>query len=247
MNALPYRAAIFDLDGVITQTAHLHARAWKQMFDAYLARRAKREGKRHEPFDIADDYKRYVDGKPRYDGVRSFLASRGIDLPEGTPDDTPEAETVCGLGNRKNVLFHELLEKEGARPYDDAVEQLTRWRRQGLRTALITSSRNGTAILEATGLTGRFDAIVDGIEAEKQNLKGKPAPDIFREAARRLDVSPQEAIIVEDAIAGVEAGRAGEFGLVVGVARDDGEALKAHGADVVVRDLRAVDLSPRSD
>lgn len=242
MDALPYKAAIFDLDGVITHTAHLHARAWKQMFDAYLARRSERQGVPHEPFDLPDDYVRYVDGKPRYDGVRSFLASRNVELPEGTPDDPPEAETVCGLGNRKNTLFHDLLQEEGVEPYDDAIEALTRWQRQGLKTALITSSRNGMAILEAADLNDRFDAIVDGVESASLDIEGKPAPDIFLEAARRLGVAPEEVIVLEDALAGVEAGRAGGFGLVVGVARDGAEALRAHGADVVVRDLRALDL-----
>lgn len=239
----PYEAAIFDLDGVITQTAHLHARAWKRMFDAYFEQRSEQKGEQHEPFDLTEDYKRYVDGKPRYDGVRSFLNARSIELPEGNPDDAPEKETICGLGNRKNELFHDILRKEGVEAYDDAVTQLTKWRQQGLKTAMITSSRNGTAILEAAGLTDYFDAIVDGIESDKLGLSGKPAPDIFLEAARRLGVAPQEAIVVEDAIAGVEAGKAGKFGLVVGVARDGGAALSEHCADVVVRDLRDVDLS----
>ncbi len=240
-----FTAAIFDLDGVITKTAQLHAQAWKDAFDAFLKRRASREGAPFEPFDIASDYKRFVDGKPRYDGVRSFLAARSIGLPEGAPEDEADKETVHGLGNKKNERFHELLEKKGVATYDDAVELLTRWRRQGLQTAMVTSSRNGAAILAAAELGDQFDATIDGVDAERMNLEGKPAPDIFLEAARQLDVEPREAIVLEDAIAGVEAGRDGEFGLVVGVARDEGEsenALREHGANLVFSDLRKVRL-----
>ncbi|MBE9129408.1 MULTISPECIES: trehalose-phosphatase [unclassified Coleofasciculus] len=246
MNNNPYKAAILDLDGVITQTARLHARAWKQMFDDYLQQHSEGEGENHTPFDIDADYNKYVDGKPRYDGVRSFLASRGIELPQGNPDDPPGKETICGLGNRKNEIFLNLLHKEGVETYADAVEQIRRWRKQGIKSAVVSSSRNCEAILETAGLKNLFDAKVDGVDSERLNLKGKPAPDIFLEAAQQLAVEPEQAIIVEDAISGVEAGRAGQFGRVVGMAREgDGEALRQHGADVVVQSLR--DISMRGE
>lgn len=240
MSGGPWKAVVLDLDGVVTRTAHLHAQAWKQMFDEYLARRSG--GERFEPFDIETDYRRYVDGKPRFDGARSFLRSRGIELEEGTPEDPPDRETIGGLGNRKNALFQKLLREKGPEAYPDAVEQLERWRREGLKTALITSSRNGAQVLEATGLRPLFDAVVDGVESARLGIAGKPAPDIFLEAAGRLGVSPGETIVVEDALSGVEAGRAGKFGRVVGVARHgESEALRRHGADVVVDDLRRID------
>lgn len=240
------KAVILDLDGVITQTARQHARAWKQMFDAYLEARSRQTGEHHEPFDIDADYARYIDGKLRYDGVRSFLASRGIELPEGSPDDGPDEETISGLGNRKNAYFHEILEGEGIEPFADAVEQIQRWNEAGLKLAVISSSRNCKAILEAAGLDKLFEVRVDGVESDRLDLEGKPAPDIFLEAARRLKVEPEEAIVVEDAQAGVEAGRRGGFGLVAGVSRDGGkDVLKAHGADIVVRDLREINLQAR--
>lgn len=228
------QAVILDLDGVITQTARLHARAWKQMFDEYLPQQ-------QAPFTLDVDYYTYVDGKPRYEGVRSFLASRGIELPQGTPEDPPEKKTICGLGNRKNTIFLKLLEKEGVEIYTDTVEQIQRWREQGVKTAVISSSRNCEAILKTAALTNLFDVKVDGVDSERLELKGKPAPDIFWQAARQLGVKPEQAIVVEDAIAGVEAGRAGGFKQVVGVVRDgNSEALRAHGADLVVRDLRVL-------
>jgi trehalose-phosphatase len=236
-----YDAAILDLDGVLTRTATQHARAWKEMFDDFLARRSEREGEDHGPFNVETDYVRYVDGKPRFDGVRSFLKSRGIELPEGGDDDDPERDTVRGLGMRKNEIFLDLLEREPVETFEDAVEQLRRWREQGLGTALITSSRNGRRVLAAAGLEEEFDVIVDGADAARLGIRGKPEPDIFLHAARELGVDPGRAIVVEDAISGVEAGRAGDFGLVVGVARDGVEGLWEAGADVVVRDLRDVD------
>jgi beta-phosphoglucomutase family hydrolase len=238
MAELIYRAVIFDLDGVLTRTATLHARAWKEMFDGFLE---SREGEDHGPFDVEDDYLRYVDGKPRLDGIRSFLASRDITLPEGEEDDPAEHETVWGLGRRKNDLFLELLEREGAEVFEDAVEQLDAWRDRGMRTALITSSRNGRRILRSTGLDDRFEVTVDGNDAARLGIAGKPAPDIFLHAARELGVEPREAVVVEDAISGVEAGRAGGFGLVIGVARSGGAGLREAGAHVVVEDLREVD------
>jgi trehalose-phosphatase len=242
-----YEAAIFDLDGVLTRTATQHARAWKRMFDEFLAARDARPGEDLRPFEIETDYVRYVDGKPRFDGVRSFLESRGIALPEGEQDDGPERDTVRGLGMRKNRIFLDLLEREPVETYDDAVAQLRDWREQGLGTALITSSRNGRRVLDAAGLGDGFDVVIDGVDAHRLGLAGKPAPDIFLHAARELGVEPGRAIVVEDAISGVEAGRAGEFGLVVGVARggdgaerDVDAGLRDAGADVVVRDLRDV-------
>ncbi len=238
-----FKAAIFDLDGVITRTADLHAEAWKRMFDAYLRRRSGNQ----PPFDIERDYRTYVDGKPRYDGTRSFLQSRGIELPDGRPEDPPSEETVSGLGNRKNEYFHELLESEGVETYADAVEQLEAWRKEGMKTAVVTSSRNGRHVLEAAELHHLFDARIDGLDSAELELRGKPAPDIFLEAARRLGVEPGEAIVLEDAAAGVEAGRAGHFGLVVGVARDGGRGLSEHGAHVVVHDVRKVENQRRID
>lgn len=232
-----FHAAILDLDGVLTRTATQHARAWKVMFDRFLEQREEREGEDHRPFDIEKDYKEYVDGKPRFDGVRSFLQSRVIDLPEGDPHDPPERDTVRGLGRRKNDLFLDLIEREKVEVFDDAVEQVHRWRKEGLQTALITSSRNGRRILRSAGLTELFDVTVDGVDAERLDIPGKPAPDIFLHAARELDVEPRRAIVVEDAISGIVAGRAGHFGLVVGVARDGGDGLERAGADIVVHDL----------
>jgi trehalose-phosphatase len=242
MTNTPIKAVILDLDGVITRTASLHARAWKQMFDAFLERRPRGSGEDLSPFDSGHDYLKYVDGKPRFDGVRSFLAARGIDLPEGSPDDGPDQDTVRGIGARKNEIFLELLDREPIQVFDDAVEQIRHWRGQGLRTALITSSRNGRRIVEAAGLQDLFDVRLDGLDAERLGVAGKPAPDIFLRAARELGVEPSEAVVVEDAIAGVQAGRAGGFALVVGVARNGGDGLREAGADVVVDDLRDVNV-----
>ncbi len=237
-----YQAAILDLDGVITQTAQLHARAWKQLFDHYLQRYSEQRSIDYVPFDPESDYRQYVDGKPRYDGIRSFLAARSIVLPDGFPKDPPTAETVCGLGNRKNQLFLELLQREGITPYVDAIEQIQRWRYQGMKTAVVSSSKNCTAVLAAAQLRDLFDVKVDGIDAEKLGLPGKPAPDLFLYAAQQLDVIPQQAIVVEDAIVGVEAAHKGGFGLVVGIVRNGRDtALSAHGADRVIRDLRELE------
>lgn len=239
------KAVSLDLDGVITRTATVHARAWKTMFDEYLSKRPRTEGEDQRAFQIDSDYPRFVDGKPRYDGVRSFLQSRGISLPEGSPDDEPGKESVCGLGNRKNEIFLELIDEQGAAVYEDAVEQLDRWREQGLPLAVATSSRNGEMILRAAGLIDKFNARLDGKDIQKLGLQGKPAPDMFLEATRRLGVEPADTMLVEDAVSGVQAGRAGGFGLVVGVARDrPGDVLADAGADVVVRDLR--DLARRT-
>jgi trehalose-phosphatase len=233
-----YDAVILDMDGVITQTAVLHAQAWKRMFDAYLQSREDGDQRDFEPFDIETDYRAYVDGKPRYDGVRSFLQARGISLPEGDPDDPPERETISGLGNRKNEMFHELLDRQGVAVYQDAIEQIGNWKQRGLQVAVISSSRNATDMLRTAGVLDLFDAKVDGNDSGRLHLPGKPAPDIFLRAAQVLGVDPERAMVVEDAIAGVQAGRAGGFGCVVGVARSGGdEELRQHGADIVVHDL----------
>ena len=230
-------ACLFDLDGVLTQTATVHAKAWKEMFDDYLRERAKRTGDDFAPF-TDDDYDDYVDGKPRYDGVRSFLASRGIELPDGTPDDAPGTETVDGLGNRKNDLVLALIERDGVDAYEGSVRYVRAARDAGLHRAVVSSSSNCRDVLEAAGILDLFEEIVDGIVATRERLRGKPAPDTFLEGARRLGVDAARSAVFEDAVAGVEAGRAGGFGYVVGVDRvGHADALKAHGADIVVRDL----------
>jgi trehalose-phosphatase len=238
MNDQDLKAVILDMDGVITQTADVHARSWKEMFDEYLEERSKREGVPFVPFEIEHDYREYIDGKPRYDGVRSFLESRGIQLPLGELDDDPNRETIRGLGNRKNVVFHKALRRGGVHVFEDTVRMIDEWQKRGLKLAVISSSRNCEAVLGAVDLLERFEVKVDGLDLAPLGLKGKPNPDIFLHAARELGVEPREAMVVEDAISGVEAGRRGEFGLVVGVARDrpKGELFEA-GADVVVNSL----------
>ena len=232
------RACLFDLDGVLTKTANVHAAAWKKMFDAYLQERAERTGEAFVPFDAGHDYDKYVDGLPRYDGVRAFLASRGIELPEGDPSDPPDAETVCGLGNLKNELVVSMIRDQGVEPYDGSVRYVPAARAAGLRCAVVSSSVNCRDVLVAAGIADLFDVVVDGIVAAREHLNGKPAPDTFLFAARSLDVRPTEAAVFEDALAGVAAGRAGGFGFVVGVDRvGQADALREHGADIVVRDL----------
>jgi beta-phosphoglucomutase family hydrolase len=232
------RACLFDLDGVLTKTAKVHAAAWKEMFDAFLRQRAETTGEPFVPFDPADDYNAYVDGKPRYDGVRSFLASRGIDLPEGNPDDPPAANTVYGLGNRKNELVLALLKRDGVEAYEGSVRYVRAVRAAGLHTAVVSASANCKDVLKAAGIEDLFEVRIDGIVAEQKHLRGKPAPDTFLAAAEQLAVEPAAATVFEDAVAGVEAGRAGKFGFVVGVDRvGHREALLEHGADIVVSDL----------
>ncbi len=232
-----FDAVLFDLDGVITESATLHRACWKEMFDEYLARRAAESGSVFEPF-TDEDYRRFVDGKLRYDGVRSFLEHRGIRLPEGDPQDPPDAETVCGLGNRKNSLVVALLEERGIETFDDAVALIDGLRRRGIEMGVVSASKNAGPMLAAAGLEGLFAVRVDGWVAAELGLPGKPAPDTFLEGARRLGVPAERTVVVEDAISGVQAGRAGGFGLVVGVDRTgDPEALASGGADLVVDDL----------
>lgn len=233
-----YDALLFDLDGVITRTAAVHADAWKALFDEFLRQWADEHDEPYRPFEIAVDYIRYVDGKRRYDGVASFLESRGIKLPRGEPTDGPDERTVCGLGNRKDRYFLRALEEHGVEVFDDAVVLLDAARHAGKRVAVVSASENSDAILTRVGLLDNFDVRVTGREAAGWRLPGKPAPDTFLKAAELLDVPPARAVVLEDAISGVQAGRAGGFGLVVGVDRGEaGEALAANGADIVVSDL----------
>ena len=231
-------ACLFDLDGVLTQTAKVHAAAWKAMFDDYLRRRTAERGEEFVEFDPVRDYDEYVDGRPRYEGVRTFLASRGIELPQGTPEDPPDAETIDGLGNRKNELVLKMIHEQGVEPYEGSVRYVHAAREAGLRRAVVSSSTNCRDVLAAAGIDDLFEEIVDGVVAERDHLKGKPAPDTFLAAARALGVEAAAGAVFEDALAGVEAGRAGSFGVVVGIDRvGQADALRQHGADVVVRDL----------
>ena len=233
-----YQAVLFDLDGVLTATARLHAASWKRTFDDYLRGRASARGEPFRPFEMPGDYARFVDGRPRYDGVRTFLASRGLTLDDGAPADPPEAATVRGLGNRKNALFGDLLAREGIEVYDGSLAVVRHLLRHGVRAAVVSSSRSCEAILRAAKIADLFELRVDGQEAARRGLPGKPAPDTFVYAARTLGVAPARAAVVEDAIAGVEAGRAGGFGLVVAIDRTgERDALARAGADHVVDDL----------
>lgn len=232
------RACLFDLDGVLTDTASVHRKAWKAMFDAYLCRRAEQAGEQFVPFDADADYETYVDGKKRQDGVRSFLTSRGIDLPSGDPDDDPTAETVNGLGNRKNELFQRTLHDDGVEVFDGSRRYLEAVCATDFGVAVVSSSANTREVLEVTGLDRFVQQRVDGVTLADEQIAGKPAPDSFLRAAQLLDVAPDEAAVFEDALAGVQAGRAGDFGLVVGVDRvGQSAALRRNGADIVVTDL----------
>jgi beta-phosphoglucomutase family hydrolase len=232
------RACLFDLDGVLTKTAVVHAAAWKQMFDEFLRARATAEGTVFRPFDAHDDYDEYVDGKPREDGIRDFLRSRGITLPDGSPVDPPTAETVHGLGNRKNALVLRRIHDQGVEVYDGSVRFLRAVAAAGLHRAVVTSSANAAQVLQVTGLASFFEARVDGLTIAERHLRGKPAPDTFLQAARLVGVQPAAGAVFEDALAGVAAGRAGGFGYVVGVDRvGQARALAEHGADRVVQDL----------
>ena len=231
-------ACLFDLDGVLTQTAKVHDKAWKETFDAFLKARAEKTGEPFKEFDPDKDYDEYVDGKPRYDGVKSFLDSRGIELPWGSPDDPPDKETICVIGNRKNDLVLKLIKRDGVEPYEGSVRYVKAVRDAGLRRAVVSSSANCKAVLIAAGIEDLFEARIDGNTIDQEHLKGKPAPDTFLAGARALGVAPAHAAVFEDALAGVQAGHDGEFGFVVGVDRvGQAEALKEHGATVVVQDL----------
>jgi beta-phosphoglucomutase family hydrolase len=233
-----YDAVLLDLDGVITDTASIHAACWKQMFDEYLQKHATQIGEVFRPFDIATDYRLYVDGKPRFDGARDFLRSRDIQLPEGNPDDHSRAETVCGLANGKDDLVNKIVADKGVEPYPGTVKLLHQLRHQGFKIAVVTSSQNCTAVLKAAKLDHFFDVQVDGNVIHAQHLAGKPAPDTYLMAAKLVGVEPARAVVIEDALSGVEAGSAGGFGLVIGVARKGNtEELQRHGAHLVVNDL----------
>jgi alpha,alpha-trehalase len=247
--SLPVRkfdAAIFDMDGVVTQTATLHAVAWKQLFDEYLAERIRRGETGFDSFNIDVDYRRYVDGRPRYDGVEAFLASRAISLPHGSADDSPDRETVCGLGNRKDSYFLAQAEREGVRGYVGTVLLIQRLRECGVKTGIFSASRHAETVLRAAGVIDLFDERIDGVLAEELGLPGKPSPAVLLELTRRLQATPSRTVVFEDAIAGVQAGRAGHFGLVVGVNRGAGPGtLIQQGADVEVGDLDEAEVVPR--
>lgn len=232
------QACLFDLDGVLTDSARLHAAAWTEMFDVYLRRRAERVGSAFVPFDGVNDYNTYVDGRPRLDGVREFLASRGVDLPEGDSSDPPGAETIAGLGNQKNELVVALMLTEGVDTFPGSLRYLRAVRESGLRCAVVSSSANCRELLASAGIEELFEVRIDALVAEREGLQGKPAPDTFLAAAQALDLSPQQAAVFEDSLAGVAAAHAGGFGFVVGVDRTgQADALRAQGADIVVLDL----------
>jgi beta-phosphoglucomutase family hydrolase len=244
INLQEFEAFLFDLDGVVTRTASVHAVAWKRLFDDYLEHRARAKGALFVPFDPVIDYQEYVDGRPREAGVQSFLAARGISLPPGSPDDGPEAETLNGLGKRKDQYFIQTLAQHGVEVYEGTVSFIRDARARGVRTAIVSSSKNCGTVVDAAGLNQLFDVRVDGIDLRRLGFAGKPAPDMFLEAARRLKTPPARAVVFEDALVGVEAGRAGRFRLVVGIGRGDHAVeLRAHGADIVVADLRELSLA----
>jgi beta-phosphoglucomutase family hydrolase len=233
-------ACLFDMDGVVTKTALVHAAAWKEMFDEFLRGWSAKNGTEFVPFDSGQDYNEYVDGKPRLEGIKSFLGSRNISLPPGSPSDPPGSPTVYGLGNRKNDLFLKVLDRDGVQVYEGSIRYITAAREAGMRTAIVSSSANTVQVLTAAGIPDLFDARVDAHVAADRGLRGKPEPDTFLEAARMLGASAPAAVVFEDALAGVAAGHAGEFGFVVGVDRighGHAEELRKHGADIVVKDL----------
>ncbi|NQT00019.1 MAG: trehalose-phosphatase [Candidatus Omnitrophica bacterium] len=243
MKKFAFEAVVFDLDGVITQTASLHATAWKSAFDQYLRLREKRDGEPFREFTHQHDYLPFVDGIPRYDGVKRFLQSRQINIPFGSPEDSPDQETICGLGNKKNAVFSQLLKEQGAQSYPSSIELVKSLRKSGIHVGVASSSKNCQTILQSVGIEELFETRVDGLVSAKLGLKGKPESDIFVKAARNLGVSPEKAVVVEDASLGVAAGRNGGFGLVLGVARKDNQSeLTANGADIVVSDLSEIDI-----
>ena len=236
-----FKAVIFDLDGVVTKTAVTHMKAWKKIFDSFLQEKAVEENKPYREF-TQSDYLQHVDGKPRYKGVASFLESRNIHLPWGTPDDAPSEKTVCGLGNRKNQAFLEILKREGAEVYPSTKKMLYDLQDAGIGLGVASSSKNCKAILEAVGLLSIFGARVDGMVSAELNLKGKPAPDIFIKACEMLQAEPSHSIVVEDAVSGVQAGANGKFGLTLGIARQqNADELRQNGADYVISDFKEID------
>lgn len=240
-NNYAFDAVIFDMDGVITKTALTHAAAWKKMFDEYLRKREAEHGEKFVEFTHENDYLPYVDGKPRYKGVASFLESRGINIPFGTPDDTPGEETVCGLGNSKNDAFNEVLQKEGAEVYPSTEELIKELKSAEIKLGVASSSKNCKPVLERVNLLNIFDARVDGVVSAKLGLQGKPEPDIFTTACDMVKKSYKKSIVVEDAVSGVQAGKKGNFGLTIGIARENNsEELKKAGADIVVTDLEEI-------
>jgi beta-phosphoglucomutase family hydrolase len=239
------RACLFDLDGVLTKTAVVHAEAWRTVFDGFLRTRAESTGEPFRAFDVPADYEAYVDGKPRLEGVRSFLRARRIELAEGSADDPPGENTLCALATRKDDLVRDVMRRQGVEAYEGSIRYVEAARARGLRCAVVSSSMSCREVLQAAGIAHLFDVVVDGKVAQRERLAGKPAPDTFLAAARKLQVAPGESAVFEDAVAGVEAGRAGGFGFVVGVDRTGhAEELRRHGADVVVTDLAAL-LSDR--
>ncbi|MHB8335129.1 MAG: HAD family hydrolase [Acidimicrobiales bacterium] len=239
-----YHAWLFDMDGVLTDTASAHAAAWKQTFDEFMTKETTRTGTTYAPFDVEQDYEKYVDGEPRDDGVRNFLAARSITLSEGSDDDSSDTRTVKGLANRKNEVFLTALKRDGVKAFGGAAALVKELRRLGVKVAVVSASENTKSALKAAGILDLFDAIVDGHVVKDLNLKGKPAPDSYLQGAKALGIAASGSVVVEDALAGVEAGRAGHFGLVVGVdhhdatgAHDYADELRTHGADVVVRSL----------
>ncbi len=236
------KAVILDMDGVITQTARIHRAAWKEMFNSFMESLPQKYGRATD-----EDYKKFIDGKPRYDGVKSFLESRNIKIPYGSVNDPANKISVCGLGNKKNEIFLSLLKKKGVEPYNDAMKQIKRWKNSGLKTAVVSSSKNCKEIIHRANIEELFDTLVDGRISEEKGLKGKPEPDIFIEAAKALDVKPESCVLFEDAISGVQAGCKGNFALVVGVCRD---GIKSpyfeNGADIVVDNLEQIDLNDNS-
>lgn len=242
-NKYLFEAVIFDLDGVITRTALVHSHAWKKMFDDYLHQREKEFNEPFKEFTLKDDYLPFVDGKPRYEGVKSFLESRGINIPFGDPSDGVEMETVCGLGNRKNITFNEVLKRDGVSVYESTVQMIHDLKKAGVKVGVASSSKNCEAVLEAAGLMPLIETRVDGVVSAEMGLKGKPEPDIFTTAAANLGVKPHHAIVVEDATSGVAAGKAGNFGLVLGLAREENKnELLINGADIVLEDISETSL-----
>ena len=238
INPQKFDAVLFDMDGVLTATAKVHAASWKKMFDGFLKKRAAETGEPFIQFDINTDYKLYVDGKLRDEGVSSFLESRGITLPLGDAGDPPDRDTVIGLGNRKNKLVNKIIETDGVDIFEGSLALVRHLRKKGIKTAVVSASKNCETVLKVTGITDLFDVMVDGNVAARLGLPGKPAPDTFLKAAQMLDTDPERAVVVEDAISGVQAGRAGEFGLVIGVDRHgEPDSLRNNGADIVVDDL----------